>query len=39
MTESNLRDEPQTKKAKEESSMLAGMAKMVNKPQQNREDV
>ena len=36
---SNPHEEPPKKKAKEESSLLAGMAKVVNKPQQNGEDV
>ena len=36
---SNPHDEPPKKNAKEESSMLAGMEKVVHKPQQKGEDV
>ena len=36
---SNPHEESPKKKAKEKSSVLAGMAKVENKPQQNGEDV
>ena len=36
---SNTLGEPPKKKPKEESSVLAGMAKVVNKPQQDGEDL
>ena len=36
---SDILGEPPKKKSKEESSMLASMAKVVNKPQQDGEDL
>ena len=36
---SNPHEEPLKKKAKEEASVLAGMAKVVHKPQQNGGDI
>ena len=37
--DADVLEEPQKKKAKEDSSVLAGMAKVVNKPQQDGEDL